>query len=79
MPGSTDLHSSDGVVTLPPNLINASYAFKEAVLQEAVTTFHANLTVIDADVRKMMPTFMRLEPDTNPLSIAWTIPASIQF
>ena len=67
------------VVTLPPNLIDTTYDFKESVLQEAVTAFHAHLTVIDADVRKMMPTFMRLEPDTNPLSIAWTIPASIQF
>lgn len=67
------------VVTIPPNLIDTTYVFKEAVLQEAVTTFHANLTAIDAVVRQMMPTFMRLEPDTNPLSIAWTIPASIQF
>lgn len=67
------------VVTLPPNLIDTTYAFKEPVLQEAATAFHANLTATDAHVRSMMPTFMRLEPDANPLSIAWTIPASIQF
>jgi len=67
------------VVTLPPNLIDTTYLFKETALQAAVATFHANLTIIDADVRKIMPEFMRLEPDTNPLSIAWTIPASIQF
>jgi hypothetical protein len=67
------------VVTLPPNLIDTTYAFKDPVLQQAVTAFHANLTTIDANVRTMMPTFMPLEPDSNPLSFAWTIPASIQF
>jgi len=67
------------VVTLPPNLIDTTYLFKETTLQEAVTTFHANLTTIDASVRAIMPNFMPLEPDSNPLSFAWTIPASIQF
>ena len=67
------------VVSLPPNLIDTTYAFKEPVLQKAVTDFHANLSAADANVRAMMPTFMRLEPDSNPLSMVWTIPASIQF
>ena len=67
------------VFTVPPNLIDTTYAFKEPALQEAVTAFHANLTAVDLNVRNMMPTFMRLEPDAAPLSFAWTIPASIQF
>ncbi|MFM2275524.1 MAG: hypothetical protein RL211_1396 [Pseudomonadota bacterium] len=68
------------VVTLPPNLIDTTYAFKEPALQKAVVDFHANLSIADADVRAMMPTFMRLEPESSdPLSLVWTIPASIQF
>lgn len=67
------------VVTVPPNLIDTTYLFKETVLQDAVKMFHANLIAVDANVRSMMPTFMRLEPDATPLSSTWTIPASIQF
>lgn len=66
------------VWTLSPNLIDTTYAFTEPELQTAVTAFHANLTAIDADVHKMMPTFMRLNPDHIGY-YHWTIPASIQF
>ena len=67
------------VVSIPPNLIDTTYVFSEPLLQEAVKAFHANLTATDAAVRQMMPTFIRLEPDSDPASYALTIPASIQF
>lgn len=67
------------VVSIPPNLIDTSYVFSEPLLQEAVKAFHANLAATDAAVRQMMPTFIRLEPDSDPASYALTIPASIQF
>ena len=67
------------VASIPPNLIETTYVFSEPLLQEAVKTFHADLMATDAAVRQMMPTFIRLEPDSNPGSYALTIPASIQF
>jgi hypothetical protein len=67
------------VVTVPPNLIDTTYAFTEPALQAAVAAFHANLVQIDAQVRTSMPSFMPLQPGSEPGSALWTIPASIQF
>lgn len=67
------------VESIPPNLIDTAYVFDEPVLQQAVSAFHANLTATDSTVRQMMPTFIRLQPDSDPSSYALTIPASIQF
>jgi hypothetical protein len=72
------------VFTLSPNLIDTEYAFTDKTLQAASDAFHANLKSIDANVRQMMPGFMCLERNLNPLAgpvvaYEWTIPASIQY
>lgn len=68
------------VFTLSPNLIDTTYSFTETTLQAASDEFHANLKLVDAQVREIMPGFMHLERSAYPpIVYEWTIPTSIQY
>lgn len=67
--------------TLPPNLVDTTYAFTSPHLLQAQLKFHADLKLVSAKVASIMPNFMPLvaENPSDPAQYSRTISASIQY
>ena len=67
--------------TLPPNLVDTTYAFTSPQLLQAQLKFHADLKLVSGKVASIMPNFMPLvaEDPSDPAQYSRTISASIQY